>query len=87
MRFVSASFLAVKKLNKLGVTKFEQVANWTDEDIANVDEVLSFKGRIERENWADQARSLMTEATVEEVPAEEGTDAKDAETKSGKKED
>ena len=65
----------VKKLNKLGVTKFEQVANWTDEDIANVDEVLSFKGRIERENWADQARELMAEATVEEVTADK--DAKD----------
>lgn len=71
----------VKKLNKLGVTKYEQVANWTDEDIANVDEVLSFKGRIERENWADQARALMTEAAVEEVPAEEDTEAKDAEDK------
>ena len=77
----------IERLNKIGVTQFEQIANWTDEDIANVDEVLSFKGRIEREDWADQARALMTEATVEEVPAEEA-EAKDAEDKKGdKKED
>ncbi|HDO52556.1 MAG TPA: 50S ribosomal protein L19, partial [Rhizobiales bacterium] len=61
----------VKRLAKLGVIKFEQVANWTDEDIANVDEVLSFKGRIEREDWVSQARALMAETTVEEVPEEE----------------
>lgn len=66
----------VKKLTKLGVIKFEQVANWTDEDIANVDEVLNFKGRIERENWADQAKALMAEATVGEVPAGDEADAK-----------
>ncbi len=67
----------VKKLNKLGVTQFEQVANWTDADIANVDEVLSFKGRIERENWLEQARALMTESTVEEVKDEEEAKASD----------
>jgi large subunit ribosomal protein L19 len=74
----------VKRLAKIGVIQFEQIANWTDEDIANVDEVLSFKGRIEREDWASQARALMTEATVDEVPAEE--EAKDeAEKKPVKK--
>ncbi len=61
----------VKRLEKIGIIKFEQIANWTDEDIANVDEVLSFKGRIERENWVDQAKALMAEATVDEVPVEE----------------
>jgi large subunit ribosomal protein L19 len=61
----------VERLAKIGVIKFEQVANWTDDDIATVDEVLSFKGRIEREDWVEQAKALMAEATVEEVPAEE----------------
>ena len=75
----------VKRLAKLGVIKFEQIANWTDEDIANVDEVLSFKGRIERESWADQARALMAEATVDEVPGEE--EAKAEEEKAAKKKD
>ncbi len=76
----------VKKLDKLGVTKFEQVANWTDEDIANVDEVLNFKGRIERESWTEQARTLMAEVTVEEVPAGDDKEAKaSADKKAGKK--
>ena len=67
----------VQRLDKIGVIKFEQIANWTDDDIATVDEVLSFKGRIERENWVDQARDLMAAATVDEVPAEKEAEADD----------
>ena len=57
-----------KRLNKLGITKFEQIANFSDEDLARVDEVLNFKGRIEREDWVGQAQGLMAEATADEVP-------------------
>ncbi len=74
----------IKRLENVGVTQFEQIANWTVEDIANVDEVLDFKGRIEREDWTGQAKALMAEATVEEVPAEEEAEAK-AENKPAKK--
>ena len=59
------------KLNKLGIIRFEQIANFTDDDIANVDEVLDFKGRIERDDWTGQAQTLMAEATADEVPAQE----------------
>nr|WP_223669393.1 helix-hairpin-helix domain-containing protein [Kangiella shandongensis] len=48
----------VKKLNEAGVTTFKQIAEWTAEDVARLDEELSFKGRIERENWIDQAKEL-----------------------------
>lgn len=47
-----------KKLNALGITTYAQVAAFTAEDIARVDDVLSFKGRIERENWIEQAKDL-----------------------------
>ena len=47
-----------KKLNGLGITKFAQVAAFTAEDIAKVDDALSFKGRIERDNWLEQAAEL-----------------------------
>lgn len=47
-----------KKLHGLGITKFAQVAAFTAEDIAKVDDALSFKGRIERDNWLDQAAEL-----------------------------
>ena len=49
----------VKKLNEAGITTFKQIAEWTAEDVAHFDEELSFKGRIERENWIDQAKELM----------------------------
>lgn len=47
-----------KKLNALGITTYEQIVNFTAEDIARVDEVLNFKGRIERDNWVEQAKEL-----------------------------
>jgi len=47
-----------KKLHALGVTRFEQIAAFTAEDIQRVDDALSFKGRIEREDWVAQARAL-----------------------------
>lgn len=46
------------KLNSLGITRFEQIAAFTAEDIAKVDELLNFKGRIEREDWIAQAAEL-----------------------------
>jgi len=49
----------VKKLNEAGITTFEQIAKWTAKDVEHFDEELSFKGRIERENWIDQAKELM----------------------------
>ena len=47
-----------KKLLEAGVTTFAQVAAWTADDVAAMDEKLSFKGRIEREGWIEQAKKL-----------------------------
>ena len=47
-----------KLLNELGFYHFDQIASWTPEQVAWVDERLSFKGRIEREGWIEQAREL-----------------------------
>ncbi|MEO0774041.1 MAG: 50S ribosomal protein L21 [Pseudomonadota bacterium] len=47
-----------KKLHEAGVTTFAQVAAWTEDDVAAMDEKLSFKGRIEREGWIEQAKTL-----------------------------
>jgi small subunit ribosomal protein S2 len=46
------------KLHELGITKFAQVAAFTKEQIEMVDERLSFKGRIERDEWLKQAAEL-----------------------------
>lgn len=50
-----------KKLLAAGITTFAQIAAWTEADIADFDEKLSFKGRIEREGWVEQAKALAAE--------------------------
>ncbi len=46
-------------LNNLGVTRFDQIASWKAQDIAEVDQYLeSFSGRITRDAWIDQAKFL-----------------------------
>jgi large subunit ribosomal protein L19 len=60
-----------KKLNKLGLIKFEQIANLTDDEIAAVDEQLALNGAIENDNWVAKSVELMAETTADEVPAEE----------------
>jgi large subunit ribosomal protein L21 len=47
-----------KKLIEAGVTTFAQIAAWGEAEIAEFDEKLSFKGRIEREGWVEQAKEL-----------------------------
>ena len=45
-------------LNELGFYHFDQIAAWTDAEIAWVDTRLKFKGRIQRDGWIDQAKTL-----------------------------
>ncbi|RMA42958.1 NADH-quinone oxidoreductase subunit E [Rhodophyticola porphyridii] len=45
-------------LNDLGFWHFDQIAAWTPAEIAWVDARLTFKGRIERDDWVTQARKL-----------------------------
>ena len=43
----------------LGVTRYAQIAAWSDADIAAIDARLgNFKGRPVRDQWVDQARYL-----------------------------
>jgi predicted flap endonuclease-1-like 5' DNA nuclease len=57
--------LIEKRLNALGITSYEQVANWTKADIDSVSTQLDFKGRVERENWIEQARILASGGQTE----------------------
>lgn len=47
-----------KVLNDLGVWSYAQIAAWTAQEIAWVDDYLSFKGRIDRDGWVAQAAKL-----------------------------
>ncbi|MEO4045077.1 50S ribosomal protein L21 [Hoeflea sp. CAU 1731] len=51
-----------KKLRAAGVTQFAQIAAFSKEDIAKLDDTLNFKGRIERDDWLGQAKALAEEA-------------------------
>jgi predicted flap endonuclease-1-like 5' DNA nuclease len=57
-RLRGVGVLIEKKLNGMGISSYEQIANWTADDIDRVSRLLDFKGRIERENWVEQARIL-----------------------------
>ena len=46
-------------LRGLGITRFDQIAGWGEDDIALIDPQLgTFQGRIVRDNWVEQARYL-----------------------------
>ncbi|MBL4785288.1 MAG: NADH-quinone oxidoreductase subunit NuoE [Cohaesibacteraceae bacterium] len=43
------------KLNNLGIYHYQQIADFTKQDIDKIDGLLRFKGRIARESWLEQA--------------------------------
>lgn len=50
------------QLNQAGVFTFQQIANWTPDDVEAFNELLAFKGRIQREKWISQASKLAADA-------------------------
>lgn len=51
-----------KLVNSLGFYHFDQVAGWSEADIALIDaEMKTFKGRIARDKWVEQARIIVTD--------------------------
>lgn len=47
-----------KTLHALGIFHYDQIAAWTPEQVAWVDDHLKFEGRIRREDWVNQAGLL-----------------------------
>ena len=52
-------------LNELGIYHFWQIAEFTSDNVAWVDGYLSFKGRIDRDDWIGQAKALAAEADAD----------------------
>ena len=51
-----------KLCNSLGFYHFDQIAVWTEEEVAWVDQNLEgFKGRVARDDWVAQAKQLASE--------------------------
>ena len=45
-------------LNGMGIRTYAQIAAWSPEDVAQVDDRLQFGGRIGRDDWVGQASAL-----------------------------
>lgn len=51
-----------KLVNSVGFYHFDQIAAWSEADVALVDaEMKTFKGRIARDKWVEQARIIVSE--------------------------
>jgi NADH-quinone oxidoreductase subunit E len=61
-----------KTLHGLGFFHFDQIAAWSEEEVAWVDDHLKFNGRIQREEWIKQAK-LLAEGREEEFHQLYGT--------------
>ncbi|MEP2945887.1 MAG: helix-hairpin-helix domain-containing protein [Lentilitoribacter sp.] len=46
-------------LNKQGISTYAQIANMSAKEMAEIGENLGFPGRIERDDWAGQAKALI----------------------------
>ena len=49
-------------LNGLGIWTYQQIAGWLPENETWIENHLSFKGRVSRENWVGQAKDLVEAA-------------------------
>jgi len=47
-----------QKLRDLGITRYDQIAGFSDEDVENIDKTLNIKGRVKKDDWVGQARTL-----------------------------
>jgi len=52
-----------KTLHKCGIFYFEQIAGFNRKDVSAVDDMLNFKGRVDRDDWIKQAKVLMRGGT------------------------
>ena len=51
-------------LNELGIFHYRQIANWEAGEAGWIDEFLSFKGRVAREQWIEQAQKFSSNGTL-----------------------
>lgn len=58
-RILGIGSVLEEKLNGMGVYHFSQIAEFTLDDITNINTHLNFPGRIERDEWVPQSKELM----------------------------
>lgn len=67
-----------KKLRAAGIASWNDIAAWSEADIARWDEELKLRGRATREEWVEQAKELLAgkppRAKVDQAEAASGED-------------
>jgi large subunit ribosomal protein L21 len=67
-----------KKLRAAGVLNWEQIAAWSEADLAVWDGELKLRGRATREEWVEQAKELLAgkapRAKIDQAEAKSGQD-------------
>ena len=48
-----------KTLNDFGIQSWEQLAELSAEEVDKIDQAIDFPGRIEREEWIEQSKTLV----------------------------
>ena len=65
-----------EKLNALGIYTFAQISRMNSDLEDNINEAIEFfPGRIKRDEWAKQARSMMGQEDTDEEPSSADTDS------------
>src|SRR5882672_3194698 len=60
-----------RKLHRVGVFYFWQIAEWSPEDVKYVDgQLTAYRGRIERDDWVNQANELAATPSAAHRPTE-----------------
>ena len=58
-RLVGVGPKLAASLADLCVTRFSQIALWSPDDLASIDQLLNLKGRAERDAWVAQAKRFV----------------------------
>jgi predicted flap endonuclease-1-like 5' DNA nuclease len=69
------SLMQQSTLNALGVFHFDQIAAWSADQIAWVDRYLYLRGRIQEDEWVEQARDLARDGVLASRRALESEEA------------
>jgi predicted flap endonuclease-1-like 5' DNA nuclease len=56
-----------RTLHELGIYHFRQIAQFTPDNVAWIDQRLRFRGRIEREDWIGQAKKLAAGEIIDQA--------------------
>ena len=64
-----------KRLHAVGIYRYKQVAQWTDEQVEDFSQRLSFHDRIQRDRWREQCIDLHDEKYGEKLPCPGRPDA------------